>query len=68
MRNRVLGTEALYELLDAEGELVTAEVLEAPGLAAGTRLRLLASATRAMEQLDPSEETILAAPLSSPAA
>jgi hypothetical protein len=55
VRNRMLGTEALYELLDDRGELVTAQVLEAPGLTPGTRLRLLRSATRAMEQIDPGE-------------
>jgi hypothetical protein len=51
----MLGTEALYELLDDHGRLVTAEVLQAPGLAPGTRLHLLRSATRAMEQIDPAE-------------
>ena len=55
VRNRMLGTEALYELLEDHGELVTAEVLQAPGLAPGTRLRLLASATSAMEPIDPPE-------------
>jgi hypothetical protein len=55
VRNRMLGTEALYELLDDCGELITAQVLEAPGLAPGMRLRLLRSATRAMEQIDPQE-------------
>ena len=60
VRNRMLGTEALYELLDERGELVTAEVLDAPGLAPGTRVRLLASATRAMEPIDPAEPVFAA--------
>jgi hypothetical protein len=64
VRSRVLGTEAIYELLDDQGELVTAEVLKAPGLAPGTRLHLLRSAIRAMEAVDPSEP-LLAARLSS---
>ena len=64
VRNRMLGTEALYELLGEQGELVTAEVVQAPGLVPGSRLRLLRSATSAMEQIGPSEP-LLAARLSS---
>lgn len=60
VRNRVLGTEALYELLEDDGELVRAEVLQAPGLVPGTSLRLLARATRAMEQVDPAEPIVAA--------
>ncbi|HXR13370.1 MAG TPA: hypothetical protein VN740_01840 [Solirubrobacteraceae bacterium] len=61
VRNRMLGTEALYELLDERGDLVSAEVLDVPGLAPGTRVRLLRSATRAMEQVDPPAERVFAA-------
>jgi hypothetical protein len=55
VRTRMLGTEALYELLDEHDGLVTAEVLDAPGLAPGTRVRMLTAATRAMEAVDPAE-------------
>ncbi len=56
----MLGSEALYELLERHGDLVTAAVLDAPGLAPGTRVRMLTSATRAMEPVDPAEPVFAA--------
>jgi len=53
LRNRVLGSEAVYEVLSEEGGCVTVEVIRAPGLEAGTRLRILARAAAAMERLEP---------------
>jgi hypothetical protein len=53
LRNRVLGSEAVYEVLSEEGGCVTVEVIYAPGLEAGTRLRILARAAAAMERLEP---------------
>jgi hypothetical protein len=55
VRRRALGTEAVYEIVEEGPELVTVEVVVAPGLAAGTRVRLLASAARAMEEVDPGQ-------------
>ena len=53
VRRSALGTEAVYELIEEGRELVTAEVVTAPGLAPGTRVRLLASAVRAMDEVEP---------------
>ena len=53
LRNRVLGSEAVYEMLSEDDGCVTVEVLFAPGLEAGTRLRILARAAAAMERLEP---------------
>lgn len=55
VRHRALGSEALYEVLTGEddgGAVVTVAVLEAPGLAAGTRVRLMRDAVAAMERLE----------------
>ena len=52
LRNRVLGSEAVYEVLSEEDGCVTLAVIHAPGLEAGTRLRILASAAAAMERLE----------------
>ena len=52
LRHRALGTDAVYEVLSEDAGIVTAEVLSAPGLVAGTRVRLLARAAAAMEQVD----------------
>jgi hypothetical protein len=52
VRHRALGTVALYEIIEERGELVTVEVLDAPGLAPGMRVALLKSATRAMEVVE----------------
>jgi hypothetical protein len=53
LRHTCLGSEAIYEVLEEDGETVTAAVVRAPGLAAGMRVRLMARAAQAMEQLDP---------------
>lgn len=52
LRQTVLGSEALYEVLDAHGEIVVARVIRAPGLQRGMEVRLLARAAHAMEQLE----------------
>ena len=52
LRNRVLGSEAVYEVLSEEDGCVTVEVIRAPGLEAGTRLRMLARAAAAMERVE----------------
>jgi hypothetical protein len=55
LRQRMLGSEALYEVLDSRGSLVWARVLSAPGLEPGTRVRLSRQAVRAMERIEPAE-------------
>jgi hypothetical protein len=57
VRQRMLGSDAVYEVLDDGEPLVTCEVVRAPGLRPGTRVRLLPGAVRAMAQLDASEMT-----------
>jgi hypothetical protein len=52
LRQRSLGSEAVYKVLDETNGIVTATVIRAPGLERGSRVRLLASATRAMQRLD----------------
>jgi hypothetical protein len=51
VRHSALGTEAVYEIVDEGRELVTAAVVQAPGLAPGTRVRFLARAARAMDEI-----------------
>ncbi len=51
LANTMLGTSALYEVLDEHDDVVTAEVIDAPGLPRGMRVRLLATATRAMKHV-----------------
>jgi hypothetical protein len=46
-----LGSEAIYEILDDRDGLITAEVVAAPGLELGMRLRMTASAARAMKRI-----------------
>jgi hypothetical protein len=55
VRQRLLGSEAVYRVISDEGLTMTAEVVEAPGLRRGMRLRLMATAVRAMERLDLAE-------------
>jgi hypothetical protein len=55
LRHTCLGTEAIYEVVEEDGETVTAEVVRAPGLTAGMRVRLMARAAWAMERLDPGD-------------
>lgn len=57
LRQRMLGSVALYRVIGDDGVIVTAEVLSAPGLTPGTHLRFTGRAARAMEQLDLSEAT-----------
>ena len=59
VRQRMLGSDAVYLVLDEAEPLVTCEVVAAPGLAPGTRVRLFPDAVRAMAQLDASELTTL---------
>lgn len=51
-RQVMLGSEAIYRVLDEHGQVATVEVVRAPGLAAGTRLRLMTGAVRAMTRVD----------------
>ena len=55
VRHSALGTQALYEIVEERGALVTAAVLQAPGLEPGTQVSLLASDARAMERLEPAQ-------------
>jgi hypothetical protein len=50
LRQERLGSEAVYEILAEDDEIVTVEVVRAPGLTCGTHVRLLADAARAMER------------------
>lgn len=51
----VLGSSAVYEVVADRGDLIDVRVEQAPGLVAGTRIRLTRAALTAMEQL-PREE------------
>lgn len=62
LRHRALGTEAVYRVIAAEGELVEVEVVRAPGLEAGTRLRLTQRDARAMEQISTDAQAARPAP------
>jgi hypothetical protein len=48
-RKRLLGSDAIYRVVALEGELVTVEVVQAPGLSAGERFRFTLEAVTAME-------------------
>jgi hypothetical protein len=50
VRQERLGSEAVYEVLAEDDDIVTLEVVRAPGLPCGTRVRVLADAARAMER------------------
>jgi hypothetical protein len=56
IRQRMLGSEAVYRVYEEDDSVVTAEVIHAPGLAQGTRVRLLTRAVRAMERFVPAAE------------
>jgi hypothetical protein len=56
VRRRTLGTEAVYRVLDERGLIADAEVVRAPGLEPGTRVRLMARDVRRMERFDPTTE------------
>ena len=61
VRQRVLGSEAVYEVLEEVDGVVLAEVVRAPGLERGTRVRLLAKAVGAMERIELAEPASVAA-------
>jgi len=48
LRHQALSSEAVYRVLRDDGELVSVEVLAAPGLEHGTRLTITAQSARAM--------------------
>jgi hypothetical protein len=52
LRQRKLGSEAVYRLLEESDEMVTVAVVRAPGLRAGTNLRLVGSAAREMQRIE----------------
>ena len=58
LRHAMLGTEAVYEVLEEDAGIVTAQVVSAPGLEPGMRVRLTARAARAMERFDPVREPV----------
>ena len=60
VKQTLLGSEAVYEILDERAGLVTAEVVSAPGLTPGMRLRLMASAAAAMERCEAPVQPALA--------
>jgi hypothetical protein len=49
VRQRALYSDAIYRVLRESDSIVEAEVVAAPGLAPGTRLRLTAAAAAAMK-------------------
>ena len=49
LRQRALYSDAIYRVLRVSGQIVEAEVVAAPGLAPGTRLRMTAAAAAAMK-------------------
>ena len=48
VRHRMLGTDAVYRVGRSSGELVEVEVVAAPALTPGMRLRLTTASVRAM--------------------
>jgi hypothetical protein len=50
LRQELLGSEAIYEVVEEGDEIVTAKVVSAPGLPRGMRVDLLARAARQMER------------------
>jgi len=55
LRHRLLAGEAFYRVLDASAEYVVVEVVSAPGLEPGTRLRFTQAAVAEMSLVDESE-------------
>jgi hypothetical protein len=47
----ILGSRAIYEVIADRGEHIDVEVRQAPGLVAGTRIRLTRTAVAAMQPL-----------------
>jgi hypothetical protein len=52
LRHEVLGEEALYRAIGVIGELVELEVVSAPGLEPGTRLRVTKAAVSRMSVVE----------------
>jgi hypothetical protein len=52
LRQELLGSEAVYEVIEEGDEIVTAEVVSVPGLPRGMRVELLAKAAAGMERSD----------------
>jgi hypothetical protein len=52
LRQELLGSEAIYEVVEEGDEIVTAKVVSAPGLPRGMRVDLLARAARQMERCE----------------
>jgi len=49
LRHRALGTEAVYRVIDVADQLVSVEVVEAPGLEQGTCFQITRRAAKAMQ-------------------
>jgi hypothetical protein len=52
LRQELLGSEAVYEVIEEGDEIVTAEVVSVPGLPPGMRVELLAKAAAKMDRSD----------------
>jgi hypothetical protein len=60
LRRRALESEAIYTVIAVDGDLIEVEVVRAPGLPAGKRLKFTCRDVRAMEPINaspPSEAT-----------
>lgn len=51
LRDRALGSESTYRVLDATDAIVDLEVIAAPGLKPGARIQVCVTAARAMEAI-----------------
>jgi hypothetical protein len=51
-RIQALGATSLYRILDVDGEIVAAEVVDVPGLRPGMVVRLTVDAVAAMDLVD----------------
>jgi hypothetical protein len=52
LRRRLLGTDAVYRVLEDGDVTVLVEVVQAPGLAPGFQMRVTAADARALERQD----------------
>jgi len=57
MRRSALGTDALYRVVGVEGDLVEVQVVSAPGLEPGARVRLTLRDAQAMQAVDEATPT-----------
>jgi hypothetical protein len=55
LSNELLGTKAYYRVVEARGDTVLVEVLDAPGLERGYRFAMTASAASGMRAANASE-------------